>query len=79
MNSIQLNALPTSSVARNALVTRIDLEGFAAARLKAMGFFEGQTVELSRQGNPLLVKAAGCTVALAEEIAARIMVAPIEQ
>lgn len=63
----------------NATVTRIDLEGFEAARLKAMGVYEGQTVELAQTGNPVIVKAAGSKMALAREIASRIMVATDEQ
>ncbi len=57
-----------------ATVTRIDLDGFEAARLKAMGLYEGQTIELSRVGNPCIVRAAGSKMALANEIASHIMV-----
>ena len=58
----------------SATVTEINLEGFEAARLKAMGIYEGQTVQLAQHGNPVIVKAAGGKMALADEIANRILV-----
>lgn len=71
-----MSAKPISSIGSgSATVTSIELDGFEAARLKAMGVYEGQTVELSRQGSPVIVKAAGSKLALADEIASRIMVA----
>ena len=59
----------------SATVAEIQLTGFEAARLKAMGIYEGQKVELARAGNPLIVKAAGSKMAIADEIACRILVA----
>jgi Fe2+ transport system protein FeoA len=42
--------------------------------LKALGLFEGQQVQLSRRGNPLILKAAGSRIAVAGEIAQQIFV-----
>lgn len=71
--------MPTNSINTMrkgcATVTSIELDGFEAARVKAMGLYEGQTVEVSKAGNPVIVKAAGSRMALASEIASQIMVA----
>lgn len=70
MSAISISSMRSGS----ATVTSIDLDGFEAARLKAMGLYEGQTIELSQAGNPVIVKAAGSKMALANEIASHIMV-----
>lgn len=50
-------------------IARLDLPDASAIRLKSLGLFAGQHVELSRGSNPLIVKAAGGKVAVAGEIA----------
>ena len=50
-------------------IARLDLPEACANRLKSLGLFEGQQVQLARIGNPLIVKAAGGKVAVAGEIA----------
>ncbi|WP_315857275.1 FeoA family protein [Rhodopirellula halodulae] len=57
-----------------AEIIRLDLPENCAARLKALGLFEGQCVQLSRRGNPLILKAAGSRIAVAGEIAQQIIV-----
>jgi Fe2+ transport system protein FeoA len=52
----------------------LDLPDTSALRLKALGIFEGQRIELAKRGSPMIVKAAGGRVAIAEEIARRILV-----
>ncbi len=56
------------------VVERLDLVEADANRLKAMGIFAGQRIELARRGNPMIVKAAGGRVAIAGPIAAKILV-----
>jgi len=58
------------------VIRQLDLPDSCALRLKAMGLFEGQRVEIARWGNPLVVKAAGSKIALAREIARHILVGP---
>jgi Fe2+ transport system protein FeoA len=50
-------------------IARLDLPEACAIRLKSLGLFEGQQVELTRSGNPLILKAAGGKIAVAGEIA----------
>lgn len=50
-------------------IARLDLPEACAIRLKALGLFAGQHVQLSRVGNPMIVKAAGGKIAVAGEIA----------
>ncbi|MFG0264501.1 MAG: ferrous iron transport protein A [Rhodopirellula sp. JB055] len=57
-----------------AEIIRLDLPESCASRLKALGLFEGQQVQLSRRGNPLILKAAGSRIAVAGEIAQQIFV-----
>ncbi|KLU04569.1 MULTISPECIES: FeoA family protein [Rhodopirellula] len=57
-----------------AEIIRLDLPENCASRLKALGLFEGQLVQLSRRGNPLILKAAGSRIAVAGEIAQQIFV-----
>lgn len=45
-------------------------------RLRAMGFYEGQRVEVLRQGRTVMVKVAGSRLALAQEIAQHVLVEP---
>lgn len=50
------------------------MQDSSACRLKSLGVFEGQTIEVSRRGNPLIVKAAGSRVAIAADLAEGILV-----
>ena len=50
-------------------IVRLDLPEACAIRLKSLGLFEGQRVELARGGNPMILKAAGGRIAVAGEIA----------
>lgn len=58
------------------VIRRLDLPEACARRLKAMGLFEGQQIEIARRGNPLIIKAAGSKIALAREIACHVVVGP---
>ncbi len=57
-----------------AIVKAINLAESAARRLKALGVFEGQCIEIARRGDPLIVKAAGSRIAIAEGLAKDILV-----
>ncbi len=57
-----------------AEVLRLDLQSTAAHRLKALGIFAGQRIRLAKAGNPMIVHAAGGSVAVAHEVAAGIVV-----
>ncbi len=57
-----------------AEVVRLDLQATAAQRLKALGIFAGQRIQLAKTGNPMIVRAAGGSVAVAHEVAAGIVV-----
>src|SRR6056297_2080318 len=46
-------------VGKSGRITRLEVPELMGIRLKAMGLFEGQYLELSRLGNPMIVKAAG--------------------
>ncbi|MCM2374098.1 FeoA family protein [Aporhodopirellula aestuarii] len=50
-------------------IARLDLPEACAIRLKSLGLFEGQYVQLARSGNPMIVKAAGGKIAVAGDIA----------
>ncbi|TWT98822.1 FeoA family protein [Neorhodopirellula pilleata] len=54
---------------RDGEIVRLDLPEACATRLKSLGLFEGQRVELARGGNPMILKAAGGRIAVAGEIA----------
>jgi len=56
-------------VGKSGRITRLEVPELMGIRLKAMGLFEGQYLELSRLGNPMIVKAAGGKIAIAREIA----------
>ena len=58
-----------SRIFSTAIIDRLQLDETPANRLKSLGLFEGQHVELSRAGNPLIVKAAGSRVAIAADLA----------
>ncbi len=45
-------------------------------RLRTMGLFEGQIVQLIKKSNPVIIKVAGARMALAREIAGGVYVAP---
>jgi len=50
-------------------ISRLDLPETCATRLKSLGLFEGQQLQLASTGNPMIVKAAGGKIAVATEIA----------
>lgn len=50
-------------------IARLDLPEACATRLKSLGLFEGQQLQLASAGNPIIVKAAGGKIAVAGEIA----------
>ena len=58
----------------SAEIVRLDLPEAEAQRLKSMGIFEGQSIELCRTGDPLILTAAGGRVAIAREVARQIVV-----
>ena len=60
-----------------AIVNALDLSDSSAQRLKSLGVFEGQRIEVARRGNPLIVKAAGSRIAIASELAKNILVQEI--
>ena len=70
--------MPTSTLesatTTSCFVVSLNLPDGSARRLKALGIFEGQELELARRGSPLIVKAAGGKVAIAEDIARQIVV-----
>jgi len=61
-----------------AVIDRLDLTVEAGNRLKSLGIFVGQRIELARQGNPLIIKAAGSRVAIAQALAKCILVREAE-
>lgn len=60
------------------VIESLDLDGPAAKRLKSLGVFAGQRIELAQRGNPLIIKAAGSKVAIARPIAERILVRDVD-
>ncbi len=61
-----------------AVIEKLDLPLETGNRLKSLGVFEGQRIELARQGNPLIIKAAGSRVAIAQTLAKCILVRDAE-
>ena len=68
--SISLDKLPND----RGIVGSIALSDSAAKRLKALGVFEGQHIQIARRGDPLIVKAAGSRIAIAKDLAKNIHV-----
>lgn len=64
--------------AANAIVESLDLAELPCKRLKSLGVFEGQLIELSKRGNPMIIKAAGSRVAISQQLAEQIMVRDVE-
>ena len=60
------------------VIDSLSITGAAAKRLKSLGVFEGQRIELAHRGNPLIIKAAGSKVAIALPIAKRILVRDVQ-
>ena len=60
-------------------VTCVRVEGVGpeATRLKRLGICEGQTVEVLRVGEPMIVRAAGTQVGLSRRLAKQVSVQPI--
>jgi len=73
MSVASLDQLRTNT----AIVNALDLSDSSAQRLKSLGVFEGQRIEVARRGNPLIVKAAGSRIAIASELAKNILVQEI--
>ena len=75
--------MPESSLDRLrndvAIVENLRLPEASAKRLKSLGVFKGQRIELARRGNPLIVKAAGSRIAIAEGIAKHIFVREVSE
>lgn len=63
---------------RTAQIVQLNLPAAEEHRLKSLGLFEGQSIEVQKTetGSPLILTAAGSRVAIAHEIAARILVRP---
>ena len=59
---------------RNAQILHFDLPEQEAHRLKCLGVFEGQLIQLQKAGNPMILMAAGGRVAIARDVANGIMV-----
>ena len=57
-----------------AVVESLDCVESTANRLRSLGIFAGQQIEVSRRGNPLIVKAAGSRIAVSQDIAKHILV-----
>ena len=58
----------------SAQIVALDLPEAESKRLKCMGLFIGQSIRLQKTGSPMILTAAGSRVAIAQEIARRIMV-----
>ena len=58
----------------HAVVDSLQCTDSSANRLKSLGIFAGQQIEIARRGNPLIVKAAGSRIAVSEGIAEQILV-----
>lgn len=59
---------------RVAVVEGLSCPDGAANRLKSLGIFAGQQIEVARRGNPFIVKAAGSRIAVSADIAKQILV-----
>ena len=59
---------------QNALILHLNLPESEARRLRCLGIFEGQSIELQKSGSPMILFVAGGRVAISQEIARRIVV-----
>ena len=59
---------------QNAQILHLNLTESEARRLRCLGIFEGQSIELQKAGSPMILSAAGGRVAISQEIARRIVV-----
>lgn len=59
---------------KSAVIESLGCPEVMAKRLKSMGVFVGQQIEVSRRGNPLIVKAAGSRIAISADLAQQITV-----
>ena len=57
-----------------AIVDSLDCVESTANRLRSLGIYVGQQIEVARRGNPLIVKAAGSRIAVSQDIAKQILV-----
>ncbi len=64
---------------RTAEIVQFDLPEMETQRLKSLGVFEGQSIELRKAGNFMIFTAAGSRVAIANAIACRITVRASEE
>ena len=71
---ISLDQLSSSGC---GLIVDVLVEGPALSRLMAMGVCEGQTVEVIRNGDPMIVRVVGSRVGLALDLARGVRVLPI--
>lgn len=58
-------------------IVGFDLPAVQEHRLRTMGLFEGQIVQLLKKSNPVIIKVAGARMALAREIAGGVHVASV--
>ena len=71
------NALPLSKGLCSGLqIVGFDLPEVQEHRLRTMGLFEGQIVQLLKKSNPVIIKVAVARMALAREFASGVHVAP---
>lgn len=61
---------------QTAEILRLDLPEAEAQRLKGMGIFAGQSIEIRKTGDNFIVTAAGGRIAIARQIARHILVLP---
>jgi len=66
-------------IADEGQIARLNLPDGCAVRLKSLGLFEGQNIQLAKRGNPLILKAAGGRIAVADEIASQIFVRALDE
>ena len=59
---------------KNAQILHLNLPESEARRLRCLGLFEGQSIELQKAGSPMILSVAGGRVAISQEIARRIVV-----
>lgn len=57
------------------IVTRVELDGDDAVRLKRMGLCMGRRIEIQRHGDPLILLAAGARLGLSSRLAKQVRAA----
>ena len=71
MNPHRLNELPSGA---HAVVQHIEGADIALHRLMAMGLCVGRTVEVVRQGNPLILRLLGARIGVSGRLARQVLV-----